>query len=88
MKLPNIESALVEKTKLIGYLLDEEKSGGKAAIFYAMGFTFFSWQLLQSALLNHANDHEVVQTLNTPHGVKYIIEGTLTAPDGRYPIVR
>ena len=40
------------------------------------------------ALLKHAADHEIARIVTTPHGVKYIVDGELTTPDGRRPNVR
>ena len=60
----------------------------KAAFFDAFGFTIDQWKSLRDALLEHAAIHEVAHTLETAHGVKYIIDGELQAPDGRSPQVR
>lgn len=88
MKLPNLEEALVEEHKLTAYLLSEEHSGGKEAFFASFGFTVADWESLRDALLQHAAACEVTSTSATPHGVKYIIEGEMPAPDGRSPQVR
>lgn len=88
MKLPTIENALVEEAKITAYLLSEENSGGKSAFFMAFGFTLDGWQILREALLQHASTHEVKGSIETRHGVKYIIEGDMQTPDGRTPRVR
>jgi hypothetical protein len=48
-KLPNLENALVEESKITDYLLSEEKSGGKSAFFMAFGFTTDDWETLRNA---------------------------------------
>jgi hypothetical protein len=88
LKLPNLESALVEERKITAYLLSEENSGGKAAFFIGFGFSAMKWHELRRALLEHASIHEVTRVFRTTHGVKYIIEGYLQTPDGRFPQVR
>lgn len=88
MKLPNIENALVEEAKITAFLLSEENSGGKSAFFTAFGFTLNEWVILKAALIQHASDHDITRFSQTVHGDKYIIEGTLPAPDGRSPYVR
>lgn len=88
MKLPHLDKALVETQKITGYLLSEENSGGKAAFFVAMGFSVAQPTALRQALLAHAAAHEVAGLSETPHGVKYIIDGTMQTPNGRAALVR
>lgn len=88
MKLPFLEQALIEQAKIADYLLSEENSDGKAAFFYAFGFTLQMWALLRDALLEHARQHEVVEVSETQHGTKFRIEGELTTPIGRMVSVR
>lgn len=88
MKLPNLETAVVEEAKITAYLLSEENSGGKSAFFSAFGFTLVDWRQLSSALIEHASRHEVKHISQTKHGDKYIIEGAMQTPDGRSPQVR
>lgn len=52
MKLPNLENLLIEKSKIIDYLLSEEKSGGKSAFYIAFGFTLMNWTNLKVALIH------------------------------------
>ena len=42
----------------------------------------------RAALLEHAGEGEVVGEEETPFGRQYVVEGALTAPDGRTPLVR
>ncbi|HEY8324673.1 MAG: DUF6883 domain-containing protein [Ktedonobacterales bacterium] len=88
MRLPNLQNARVEEQKVTAYLLSDERSEGKAAFFVSFGFSLERWELLHDALLAHAALHEVVRGVDSPHGAKYIIEGSLTTPDGRNPLVR
>lgn len=88
MKLPHLDQAFVETQKITDYLLSEEKSGGKSAFFIAMGFSLAQPDVLRKALLAHAAAHEVVRRSATAHGVKYIVDGTMSMPDGRSAQVR
>jgi hypothetical protein len=90
VKLPNADRAFVPARKIIHYLLSSAHRDGqhKAAFFRSFGFTIQSWEVLASALLNHARTHEVTDIVSTPFGRNYIIEGSLLAPDGRRPRVR
>ena len=84
MRLPNAEKAFVEEPKL-GYLLRAEEKGG---FFEAVGFSAREPQSLRDALLGHARRQEVTRALETPFGVKYVLDGPLKSPDGRDPETR
>lgn len=88
MRLQNIRNAVVDDRKVTDYLLAEESSSGKAEFFARYGYNLSNWTLLQSALLLHAREYDVVRALQSPFGMKYIIEGRLVTPDGRNPMVR
>ena len=90
MKLPNARQARVQREKITGYLLAEnpEAGRGKPNFFAAFGFSADNWQALADALLALGSSHEVAQVEETEFGVKYVVEGLLSAPDGRKPRVR
>ena len=60
----------------------------KAAFFGAFGFSASDCESLAQALLKHAAEHEVTNVEDSPFGRRYIVEGALTAPDGRTPLIR
>lgn len=84
MKLPNAEQAVVPERKVTHYLLNpaHPAGGSKAAFFLSFGFTAAEWPVLAATLLRHARENEVTETENTPHGTRYVVEGTMRAPDG------
>jgi hypothetical protein len=41
-----------------------------------------SQQRLADALVRHAHENDVVESEQTPHGTRHVVEGPLTAPDG------
>jgi len=90
MKLPYLENAFVPEAKLTKYLLNIEHVTGKdkAAFFLRFGFSIESWEVMASALIRHAQRHEVVSVLETPQGIHYAIQGELISPDGRNPHVK
>ncbi|MCC7308658.1 MAG: hypothetical protein IT173_13920 [Acidobacteria bacterium] len=90
MKLPNIDQAVVRRQKVVEYLLSltHRDGRGKARFFLGFGFESGKWQVLADALKMHASTHEVTESVPSPFGIRYIIDGELQAPDGRRPRVR
>jgi hypothetical protein len=84
MKLPNHQSATVPERKVTHYLLNpaHPAGGSKASFFLRFGFTVTEWQRLADALVRHARENDVVESEQTPHGTRHVVEGPLTAPDG------
>jgi len=66
------------------YLLNpaHPAGGSKAVFFLRFGFTAAEWQRLADALLRHARENEVVASERTRHGMRYVVDGVLQAPDG------
>ena len=90
MRLPNVENAEITETKIVGYLLSTTHRAGKskAAFFMQFGFTPERWEDLANALKQHARDNEITIEEKTIFGTRYVIEGRLEAPDGRWLNVR
>jgi hypothetical protein len=90
MKLPNQAQASVPEEKITAYLLSFIHRDGrhKAAFFTRFGFALDAWETLAMALRQHAADHEVAKVEDSPFGTRYVVEGTITAPDGRTPVIR
>jgi len=83
-RLPHARSAVIEASKITGYLLSESHPAGrfKAAYFRRCGFSPSAWRTLHAALLAHAAASDVVAIVETEFGTKYIVEGDLALPDG------
>ena len=90
MLLPNTHLAIVESEKILDYLLNSEHPIGKskARFFESAGFTRADWPDLAHALKLLAQTNEIASMVESPYGVKYIVDGELTCPDGRQPMVR
>jgi hypothetical protein len=87
--LPNIDLAVVAEAKITGYLLNpgHETGASKAAYFMAFGFSAAACGVMKAALLDHAARYNVKTILPMKLGVHFVIEGALTCPDGRTPLV-
>jgi len=85
MRLPGAEKAKISETKIVKYLLSSTHRAGKskAAFFMAHGFDPQRWQVLDIALRQHAVHNEVARREKTIFGTRYVVDGILTAPDGR-----
>jgi len=78
----------VEKLKILDYLLNKEKSRGKAAFFIAMGFEASNWEVLAQALRSQAVSGTVSSVVESPYGTRYAIDGPIETPDRRSPMPR
>jgi hypothetical protein len=88
--LPRAEDAVVEESKVRGYLLNFDHDDGKhkAEFFSRFGFSSDRWEELAEALRSHAIRNDVTKAVGSPYGVRYVVEGPMKAPDGREPDVR
>jgi hypothetical protein len=84
MNLPHSKNASVEERKLRAYLLSDTHSVGKvkAKYFRELGYGEDNVDLLRDALLRIAIVDEVSESVATPFGVKYVVDGELVAPAG------
>ena len=90
MKLPNANKAVVEREKIVDYLLNpaHPDNSGKAEFFESLGFRRKEWKTLAAAFLASARQAEVAQNLKSPHGQKYVIVGRIESPGGKSPLVK
>ena len=90
MGLPDAKKTKIPKAKIVGYLLSSTHPAGrsKAAFFRKHGFAENKWQALRDALRVHAQRGDLVTTEVTQHGTRYVVDGTIAAPDGTFLNVR
>jgi hypothetical protein len=90
MELPGADKLIVEREKIMDYLLNESHpdNSGKAEFFLDYGFKRSRWQQMAAALRNAAGNHSVSKTMASPHGTKYIVESRMDTPSGKTPWVR
>jgi Domain of unknown function (DUF6883) len=84
LEFPNRENAYVPLSKLKEYLLSETHSVGKskAKLLRSFGFSEMNIDMLMRGLISIAHSGEVKEVLSSPHGVKYVIDGSLKTPAG------
>ena len=90
MRLPNAHLAIVEREKITEYLLSTRHRYGasKARFFFEFGFQIDAWEVLAEALRDHGQQNEVTTLRETAWGQRYEIDGELSDPGGRQPLVR
>lgn len=90
MNLPNLENAYISPEKLTEYLLSVSHSTGKTKARYlrAVGFNEQNTDILQQGLIEIAQSYNVVNTVTTAHGEKFIIDGEILAPNGSFVQLR
>ena len=84
MELPNRARAYVPVSKLLDYLLSEKHPVGraKARFLREAGFDETNVELLEHGLLEIAQSGQVLEAQSSPYGTKYIVQGTIHAPQG------
>jgi filamentous hemagglutinin len=76
--------------KITEHLLNDEHKDGapKSKFLKAFGFSADRPDSLKEALETHAVNNELVGTVHTEWGTKYVVECSITTPDGRNPCIR
>jgi len=90
MKLPHADAAVIEREKIVAYLLNPQHRFGasKAQFFSSYGFAPGKWELLANALREHGQKHEVSKVVETGFGPRYQVDGELQTPNRRTVRVR
>jgi len=90
MKLPNLENAVIEPSKLTEYLLNvEHKRGGdKARLLIQFGYSRDNWQQLEADIRQYHLNADINVVRETPYGTRYEISQFLQTPTGRPLLVK
>jgi hypothetical protein len=90
MKLPGADRAVVAPDKVRDYLLSpvNPRARGKAAFFQALGFRLEEWAILQTTLLDLAQNGEATSGQVSEFGTKYEIRATIAGPAGRQAVIK
>ena len=85
MRLPQVERAVVEPTKIRDYLLSASHPVGrfKAQFFVALGYSQERWDILAADLKRHAEVGIATEREMSPYGQKFEVRGRLVGPSGR-----
>ena len=84
MKVPRADRAVVPEAKVYEYLLSPTHPLGrhKARLFARLGYSLASGQRLIDDLLHIVRTQPVVERIETPYGVKYVVDGEVISPAG------
>jgi hypothetical protein len=87
--VPSCDQSIIESTKIAGYLLSGTHPIGRAKMrfFKRFGFREDAPEELTQALSMHVRDNAVADAETSAYGTKYRVDGPLTSPDGRNPLV-
>jgi hypothetical protein len=90
MRVPDADTAIVSQDKIVGYLLNplHPDGAGKAQFFDALGFRADQWTDFADALRTVIARSESTSRVDSAHGVKYIVDGTIDTPSGRIVCIR
>lgn len=88
--LPLAEYAFVDQTKIVDYLLSLPHPDGqsKARFFIGFGFHPNQWEQLADALRSIGTSNPVCASVESSHGIRYVVDGLLATPINRSPRVR
>ena len=81
MKLPNRKNVIIPKEKLTDYVLSDTHATGKfkARYFRSLGFNESNVELFENAVKKIA-EQPIKETLKSPFGMKYVIDGEIKTP--------
>jgi len=90
LQLPNKANAYIPRRKLVDYLISETHAVGKskAKFFRLLGFNETTVSELEQGLLEIAQTGQVKERVDSLHGTKYVIEGSLKTLHGTLVQVR
>jgi hypothetical protein len=84
LRIPNADRAVINPTKLHGYLLSRHHPVGrlKAAFFLRLGYSPEEWGQLEADLRGQHLSQDATRLEQTRYGQKYAIRATLVGPSG------
>ncbi|WPF88227.1 DUF6883 domain-containing protein [Cyanobacterium aponinum AL20118] len=82
MQIPNFDLAIIEKSKIIDYLLNinHKRGGSKAKISLNYGYSPENWQQLESDIRKFHLNAEVSIIKETSYGIRYEIIPEILTP--------
>ncbi len=89
MELPHADQAVIEPTKLHGYLLSTSHPVGrfKARFFRGLGYSAQQWERLEADLRAQHLAADAATLASTTYGQKFEIRAILEGPTGRAKVV-
>jgi hypothetical protein len=88
MKLPQADYAFVDQIKIVDYLLSATHADGhaKARFFTELGFHPDLWRQFADAAVGTSN--EISTSVESMHGIRYVLDEILDTPSTRSPRIR
>lgn len=88
--MPKADEAKVSAKKVESYLLDTNHPVGrfKARVFRALGYNDSSENLLANQLTEIGMTQDIVSSVASSFGQKYVVDGILNTPSGRGAKIR
>ena len=88
--LPNAENAFVANKKITNYLLDSSnpQNKGKSTFFANIGYSVSNIEILRADLQSIAQNGTVKEVISNNEGKKYVIVGSILAPNGRNYVLK
>lgn len=82
MQIPNFDEAIIEKSKIIDYLLNihHKRGGSKAKMLLNYGYSPENWQQLESDIRKFHLNAEVSIIKETSYGIRYEIISEILTP--------
>lgn len=90
MRIPSPDKVLIERDKLVNYLLNPQhpENGGKSKFFLQLGFDPNRWEEMANTLRQLAKESDVMLTTDSDHGRKFVLVGKIHSPSGRSALVQ
>jgi hypothetical protein len=87
--LPNSSASIVKENKVKDYLLSTTHLEGKskAKFFFEFGYSEDKPEELVDSLRTHASTQPIIETEENDHGTKYVLQCSISTPDGRSPCI-
>jgi hypothetical protein len=88
--MPEPHLLRVESNKITGYLLnlDHRVGHGKAKFFRGVGFSHENLDEVVDAFRAHAAQNKIAELIESPHGVKTVIDCFMAMPSGKSYCIR
>lgn len=67
-KLPNYQNVVIRRNKLKNYLLNPNKSKGKADFFRSIGYNMKNWKLLESDIRKGLKNNSAIARIQNKYG--------------------
>ena len=84
------EKICINRQKISDYLLNvnHPDGGTKAKLLISLGFDINNASVLENMITKHATGNDVSKVIATPFGEKFLVEGIIETPSGKFLQIR